>query len=51
MASTPVIINVIFSPNPAFAGEQFLISISAVDVQEVPSTADYRSGEFYSGEI
>lgn len=48
---TPVIISAILSPNPAVVGEAVLISIAATDVEAVPSTAVYLSGEFVSGEV
>lgn len=53
MANTyiPVIVSAVLSPNPSQTGSAVLISVSATDVVAVPSTADYRSGEFMSGEV
>lgn len=49
--SIPVIVSALLSPNPAQAGVPVLISVSATDVEAVPSVTDYRSGEFVSGEV
>lgn len=53
MAATyiPVIISAILSPNPAQAGGTVLASVAAVDVECVPRTMDYTSGEFSCGEV
>lgn len=53
MATTyiPVIIGAYFSPNPARAGEPVLLSVAAIDVECVPSTAVYTAGEFTAGEV
>lgn len=53
MTSTfiPVIISALLTPNPAQVGAPVLLSVAAADVEAVPSVADYRSGEFVSGEV
>ena len=48
---TPVIISALLTPNPAQVGSPVLISVAATDVEAIPSTVDYRSGELVSGEV
>lgn len=48
---TPVISSAILTPNPAVAGASVIIYVSAADIEAIPSVADYRSGEFVSGEV
>lgn len=53
MGSTfvPVIISAFLSPNPAFVGQEVLISVAAADVECVPSVQVVTAGEFTSGEV
>lgn len=48
---TPVIVSALLTPNPVLAGRRVLISVAATDVEAIPQTVVYVSGEFVSGEI
>lgn len=48
---TPAIAAISIAPNPAHVGDAVLISVSAIDVEVVPSKAMYLLGEFQSGEV
>lgn len=50
-AFTPVITSAVLTPNPAVAGKTVQISVSATDIEAIPSTPVYLSGEFRSGEV
>lgn len=48
---TPAIFSITLTPNPASVGQMVFVSIEAVDIESTPATAEYRSGEFYAGEV
>ncbi len=47
----PVIVGASLTPNPARAGEAVLVSVSAIDVECVPSVQIITAGEFTAGEV
>lgn len=48
---TPVISSVVLTPKYAVTGGTVIISVNAEDIEAIPMTVVYQSGEFISGEI
>lgn len=47
----PAIISAVFTPNPAEAGQEVLLSVEAVDIECVLYTQVIAAGEFSAGEV
>lgn len=47
----PAIISAFFTPNPAEAGREVLLSVQAVDIECVPYAQVVTAGEFSAGEV